>query len=162
MKGRTITSIFVGSMLTVGLISGMAFADTVNTPSKEDRMARQKMKHEKRLEAMAEILDLSEAQQEQIRALHEQERVAMEETLQQMREGREQMRDLLESYTFNEVAIRNLAKAQESLKTELFVSRAKVRHEVFQLLTSEQQELSKKLKPLLHKQEKHHPPMRGI
>ena len=86
----------------------------------------------------------------------------MEGSRQQMRKDHEQMRTLLESDTFDEAAIRSLANKQASLKTEMFVSQAKVKHEVFQLLTVEQQELAQKIKPLLHEQGKHRPPMKGV
>lgn len=86
----------------------------------------------------------------------------MDGTMEQIREGQEQMRILLESDTFDEAAIRSLAKTQAELKAEMFVSRARTKHEVFQQLTSEQQDLAKKIKPLLHKQGKHRASMRGI
>ena len=82
--------------------------------------------------------------------------------MQQMRADHEQMRVLLDSDTFNEAAISSLANKQATLKAEMFVSRAKVNHEVFQLLTAEQQELANKIKPLMHEQGKHRPPMKGI
>ena len=159
MKSKMITLIFIGTMLVTGILSGMAFADRGKTLSLEDRQDRMEMKHEKRMDAMAEVLDLSETQQEQIRAIHEKERAEQEGTMQQMREDREQMRVLLDSDTFDEAAIRSLANKQAILKTEMFVSRAKVKHEVFQLLNAEQQELAKKIKPLMHGQGKHRPPM---
>jgi protein CpxP len=162
MKKRTLTTILIASMLATGILGGMAFAEPGNRPSFEERQERMEMKHEKRLEVMATVLDLSDAQQTQIRTIHEQERAAMEETKEQLRAGHEQMRTLLESDTFDEAAIRSLAQIQASLKTEMLVSRAKVRHTVFQLLTAEQQELAKKIKPLLHQQGKHRPPNRGI
>lgn len=162
MKSKMITLIFIGTMLATGILSGMAFADRGNTPSLEDRQDRMEMKHEKRMDVMADVLDLSETQQEQIRAIHEMERAEREGTMQQMREYHEQMRTLLESDTFDENTIRSLANKQASLRTEMFVSRAKVKHEVFQLLTAEQQELAQKIKPLLHEQGKHRPPMKGV
>lgn len=162
MKGRTTIFIFIGAMLATGILGGMTFAETINKPSLEDRQQHMKMEHERRSEVMAEVLDLSEGQQDQIRTIHEQERADMEEIMQQMREGHEQMRALLGTDSFNEQEVRTLARAQESLKTEMFVSRAKVKHEVFQLLSTEQQELAKKLKPLVHEQCKHRPPMHGI
>jgi protein CpxP len=162
MKSKVITLIFIGTMLVTGILSGMAFADRGNTPSLEDRQDRMEMKHEKRMDVMADVLDLSETQQEQIRAIHEKERAEKEGTMQQMREDHEQMRVLLDSDTFNEAAISSLANKQASLKAEMFVSRAKVKHEVFQLLTVEQQELANKIKPLMHEQGKHRPSMKGI
>ena len=160
MNSKSITLIFIGTMLATGILSGMAFAGPENRLSFEDRQERMEMKHEKRLEIMAEVLDLNETQQEQIRTIHEQERADMEGTVQQVREGREQMRVLLESDTFDEAAIRSLATSQASLKTEMFVSRARVKHEVLQLLNAEQQERAKKIKPLLRERGKHHSPMK--
>ena len=162
MKSKSITLIFIGTILTIGILSGMAFADMGNRATLKDQQERMEMKHEKRMELMAGVLGLSETQQEQIRAIHEKERVDMEGTRQQMREDHEQMRALLESGTFDEAAIRSLANKQASLKTEMFVSRARVKYEVFQLLTAEQQELAKRIKPLLDEQGKHHPPSKGI
>jgi len=133
MKSKMITLIFIGTMLVTGILSGMAFADRGNTPSLEDRQDRMEMKHEKRMDVMADVLDLSETQQEQIRAIHEMERAKKEGTMQQMRADHEQMRVLLDSDTFNEAAISSLANKQATLKAEMFVSRAKVNHEVFQL-----------------------------
>ena len=159
MKSKMITLIFIGTMLVTGILSGMAFADRGKTLSLEDRQDRMEMKHEKRMDAMAGVLDLSETQHGQIRAIHEKERAEQEETMQQMREDHEQMRVLLDRDTFDEAAIRSLANKQASLKTEMFVSRAKVKHEVFQLLNAEQQGLAKKIKPLMHGQGKHRPPM---
>ncbi len=162
MKSKMIALIFIGTMLVTGILSGMAFADRGNMPSLEDRKDRMEMKHEKRMDVMADVLDLSESQQEQIQAIYEKERTEKEGARQQMREDREQMRTLLESDTFDESTIRSLANKQASLKTEMFVSRAKVKHEIFQLLTAEQQELAKKIKPLLNEQGKHRQPMKGF
>ena len=106
---------------------------------------------------MAELLDLTEAQQEQIRAIHEQERAGNNEAMQQMHDGREEMRKLLEGETFDEAAIRQLATSQASLKTEMLVSRARVKHQVFQLLSPEQQELARKIQPFMQKQRGHKP-----
>ena len=162
MKGRTTTFIFIGIMLAAGIFGGISFAETINKPSFEDRQECMEKEHERRSEIMAEVLDLNESQQDKIRSIHEEERADMKEIMQQIREGHEQMRALLKADSFNEDAVRTLAKAQESLRTEMFVSRAKAKHEVFQLLTSEQQELAKKPKPLMHKQGKKKPPMHGI
>jgi protein CpxP len=158
MKKQAITYIFIGAMLATGILCGRAFADMDNKTTMVDRQERMEMKHEKQLEMMADLLDLTEAQQEQIRSIHEQERDGHEGLRQQMHDSHEQMRALLDSDTFDESAIRNLATSQASLKTEMFVSRAKVKHQVFQLLNSDQQVLAKKIQPLLRKQDGHRSP----
>ena len=158
MKKQAITYIFIGAMLATGVLCGKAFADMDTNLLMTDRQERMEMKHEKKLEMMTDLLELTEAQQEQIRSIHEQERAGHEGLRQQMDDSQEQMRFLLDSDTFDESAIRTLATSQASLKTEMFVSRAKVKHQVFQLLNSDQQTLAKKIKPLMHKQDGHRPP----
>lgn len=160
MKNKVITTSFIATMLTVGILGGLAYAEPSDIFSCDDRQDRMELKHDKRLEIMAEVLDLSEAQKQQIRDIVEQERTEMGDNKKKMCEGREQMRTLLESDTFDEAAIRSLAQSQSALRTEMLISRAKVKHQVFQLLTADQQELAEKLKPLLYKQGKHHQPMR--
>ncbi len=162
MKSKVITLMVIGTMLATGVFSGIALAEMGSGPAFEDRQERRNMNHEKRLEVMAGVLDLSETQLEKIRAIHEQERAEMEATRQQMQQGREQMRALLDSDSFDENAVRSLARSQESLKTDMFVARARAKHEVSQLLTAEQQELAKKIKPLMHDQGKHRSPRRGL
>jgi Spy/CpxP family protein refolding chaperone len=121
MISKAITFIFVGTMLATGIFSGMAFAATDNSTTFEDRQERLAMKHEERLGMMAEVLDLSESQLEEIRAIHEQERTDMDATRQQLHQGLDQMRALLEADSLDEGAIRRLANSQASLKTEMFV-----------------------------------------
>ncbi len=158
MKKQTVTYIFISAMLATGILCGSAFADMDNKPTRVDRQERMGMKHEKQREMMANLLDLTEAQQEQIRTIREEERAGHEGLRQQMQDSHEQMRALLDSDTFDESAIRGLAISQANLKAEMFVSRAKVKHQVFQLLNSDQQVMAKKIQPLLHKQDGHRPP----
>ena len=117
MKKQAFTYIIIGAMLATGTLCGGAFADMDNKPSMVDRQEQMEMKHEKRLEMMADLLDLTETQQEQIRTIHEQERSGHEGLRHQMHDSHEQMRTLLDSVTFDESAIRNLATSQASLKT---------------------------------------------
>ena len=163
MKNKVIATSFISIMLLIGIVSGIAYAKKNDMPLCDDHQGRMEMKHDKRLEIMAEVLDLNEAQQQQIQEIVEQERTEMESNRQKMHEFHEQMRALLESDSFDEAAVRSLAESQAKLKTEAFVARAKVKNQIFQLLNSEQQELAEKLKPLLHKPGgKHHKPMPEI
>lgn len=163
MKNKAIVTSFIGTMLLLGIVSGIAYAKKNNMPLCDDRQGRMEMKHEKRLAVMADVLDLSDTQQQQIQAIVEQEQTDMEENREKMHQGREQMRSLLDSDSFDESAIRSLAISQESMKTEMFIAQAKVKHQIFQLLNSEQRDLAEKLKPLLHKPGgKHHKRMPEI
>lgn len=163
MKNKIIIISFVTAMFTVGLLGGFAYAESSDKVPCDERQDRIEMKHEKHLELMAEVLDLSEAQQKQIQEIVEQEREIMEGNKEKMNEIREQMRALLENNSFDEVAVRNLAESEAKLKVEAFVAREKVKNKIFQLLTTEQQDLAEKLKPLLHKPGgRHHKPMPEI
>lgn len=162
MKNKIITISFIATMFTVGLLGGWAYAESSDKLPCGDRQSHMEMKHDKRLEVMAEVLDLSEAQQKQIQEIIEQERAAVDINREKMYESREQMRTLLESASFDETAIRSLAESEANFKVEAFVARAKVKNQIFQLLTAEQQELAEKLKPLLHKPDKRHKPMPEI
>jgi protein CpxP len=160
MKNKIITISFVTAMFTVGLLGGFACAESFDKVPCDDNQERMEMKHQKHLEIMAEVLDLSEAQKKQIQEIIEQEREIMEGNKEKMHNSREQMRALLENNSFDEVAVRSLAESEAKLKVEAFVAREKVKNQIFQLLTTEQQELAEKLEPLLHEPGKHHrPPM---
>jgi len=158
MKKQIITYVFIGAMLTTSLICGNASADMKTRSSMESPQGRMEMKHENRFEMMAGLLDLTETQQEQILAIHEQQRAGHEETRQSLREGHEKMRELLDGNAFDETAIRSLAVKLASLKAEMFLSRVRLEHEVFQLLNKDQQALAKKIQPLLHEPKGLHQP----
>jgi len=159
MKNKIITISFIAAMFTLGILGGWAYADSYYKPLCDDRQGRMEMKHDKRLELMAEVLDLSEAQQKQIKDIIDLEHTEMGSNREKIHESREQMRTLLESDSFDEAAVRSLAESEAKLKAEVFVARAKVKNQIYQLLTTEQQELAEKLKPLLHKPGgRHHKP----
>jgi len=104
---------------------------------------------EGRLQIMAEVLDLSEAQQVQIKEVFAGEREAMQPYREQMRESRQQMHDLVQSDSFDEARIRSLAAQTSGAKVEMMVSKARTFNQIYNLLTPEQQALAKKLEPLL-------------
>ncbi|PLX80818.1 MAG: hypothetical protein C0615_00430 [Desulfuromonas sp.] len=148
MKRKTITQI-VCAVALISLLpaSGWAFRNDCNGEGMRGD-GPMGARHEHRMDRMADILDLTEAQQKQIDAIHEQERATFEADREQRREIHEQMRALIESDNFDEAAIRNLATKEAEMEIEQRVSRAKVRNQVFNILTPEQQELSKKLGPM--------------
>ena len=167
MKKRIFTAILIGAMLNSGILIGRAFAANgmghgeMIGQTMEDRQEMMEMDHEKRLEIMDNLLELSDTQQEQVRTIYEQERATMEPYWQKMREVHEALRKQLDSDTFDEAEIRTLAASQADLETEMMVSHARVRHQIFALLNPDQQALAKKLQPLLRNSGRHHPAMRG-
>lgn len=107
----------------------------------------------RQFERLADLLDLSEAQQEQVKALRDAEREAVKPLLQQLQENREAIHQLTQATTFDEAAVRRLATKQAAINTELLVSRARTRSQINALLTPEQRSLADKLGPRMGKHE---------
>ena len=104
-----------------------------------------------RLEMMATILDLSDAQQEQVRGLFDAERDSHSGARQEKQEARKALTVLMHAQPFDEVAFRSLAKQQADKRIEMMVDRAKIKQQVFAILTPEQQEKADELFALMGK-----------
>jgi len=100
-----------------------------------------------RFARMVKKLDLTEAQQEQVKAILESEREKAAPLLQQLAESREKIRKAIEAERLDEAAVRTLAASQNETRVELVVSRARARSQIFALLTPEQRESARKLRP---------------
>lgn len=98
-------------------------------------------------ERMAKILRLSETQQSQIKAVFDSERETVKPLFDKMQKSRAQIQLLVETPAFDEAAVRAAAHAQAAIETELIVSRARVENRIHGLLTQEQRELLKNLRP---------------
>lgn len=149
MKTRILVWAFVAALLSNGAMISTALAGPGYGNWGDDEMMAERMEQrmDHRMDRMAEILDLSEAQQQQIEALHKK---AFEENApyrEQLDASREKIRALCEAETVDAAAIRAEVAAQVDAKTALIVSRATVRSETHKLLTPEQRELAEKLGP---------------
>ena len=100
-----------------------------------------------RFARMAKKLDLTEAQQKQVKAILESEREKAAPLLQQLAGNREKIRKAIEAERLDEAAVRTLAASQNETRVELVVSRARARSQIFALLTPEQRESARKLRP---------------
>ena len=100
-----------------------------------------------RLARMARKLDLTEAQQEQVRAIQDSEREKTAPFRQQLAETRKKIREAIEAEPFDEETVRSLAKRRSEMRVELEVSRARTRSRIHALLTPEQRELAGKFGP---------------
>jgi len=112
------------------------------------------MRSERHFDRLAEVLDLTAEQQEQIKSIRAAEREKDAPLRQQLREEREKMRALIASHPFDEAAVRSLAAGQAETRTELIVSHARVRNQIDALLTPEQREKAKNLRS--HMKERGH------
>ncbi len=95
---------------------------------------------------MAEILGLSEEQEEQIQVIREEERAANVALREKMQEYRDQMWALTDAGDFDEKAIRVLAEGKADVQVEMAVAKARMQSRIHAIMTSEQQELAEKLR----------------
>ena len=86
----------------------------------------------------ADYLNLSDAQQAQMKAILQKERPAMKPLFQQSREIEQQLHQYAEG-TFDEAKVRALAAQKAQVETELTVQKTRIHNELFQLLTADQQ-----------------------
>jgi Spy/CpxP family protein refolding chaperone len=83
-------------------------------------------------------LDLTDAQQAQVKAIMAKEKPALQPLMQQMAQGHSQLRDLVMSGAFDEAKARELASQQTQTMTELTVQHARIASEMVQILTPDQ------------------------
>lgn len=94
---------------------------------------------------MAHTLDLTDAQQAQAKAILNKEKPNFQPLIQQLADGHKQMRTLEESPTFDEAAVRALATQHAQAITELIVTKARVKSELFAILTTDQRAKATKM-----------------
>jgi len=87
---------------------------------------------------LAGKLDLTDAQQAQVKEIIAKEKPAFQPLILQMAQKHQQMRQLLMAGAFDEAKVRELASQQTQAMTELTVQRARVESELFQVLTPDQ------------------------
>jgi Spy/CpxP family protein refolding chaperone len=83
-------------------------------------------------------LDLTDAQQAQVKAIMAKEKPALQPLMQQVAQGHSQLRDLVMNGNFDEAKARELASQQTQTVTELTVQHARIASEMVQILTPDQ------------------------
>ena len=91
-------------------------------------------------------LNLTDAQRQQVRTLHEQHREQTQAAATRLRTAMEAQRKAVETVPADESAIRATTQELVEAQTELAIQRAKLHAEVFALLTPEQKEQAAKLR----------------
>lgn len=96
---------------------------------------------------MTEQLDLTPDQRVQVRAILDQAQPALDELRARMGENRKQLQALTQTEAPGDAAIRALADDQGKLKAEMIVQRSRVQVEINKVLTPDQREQWKALRP---------------
>jgi protein CpxP len=86
----------------------------------------------------AHQLDLTDAQQAQVKAIMAKEKPTFQPLMLQMAQSHQQLQQQLLTSGFEEAKVRELASAQTQNMTELMVQGARVEAEVLQVLTPDQ------------------------
>jgi protein CpxP len=109
--------------------------------------------HHGRMEALANVLDLTQKQRTEIKGILKSEREKMRPLMKQMWESRRELRAEALNGHFDEAKVRAIATKQAQARTELIVSKTRMANRIFALLTPAQQTMAKKLLPLLEPRE---------
>jgi protein CpxP len=99
----------------------------------------------------SDYLDLTTAQQDQIKTIMEKEKPAVQPLMQQMGQYHSQLAQLAQSGTFDEAKVRAIATQQAQTQVELTVQHTRIMSEMVQVLTADQKT---KLASLMAKHEK--------
>jgi periplasmic protein CpxP/Spy len=86
----------------------------------------------------ADYLNLTDAQQAQMKTIMQKEHASMKPLMQQMRETKQQLHQFEEG-SFDEAKVRALAAQQSQAQIELTVAQTRIHSEMFQVLTADQQ-----------------------
>jgi periplasmic protein CpxP/Spy len=87
---------------------------------------------------LARSLDLTDAQQSQVKEIMAKEKPTFQPLMLQMAQTNQQVRQLVLANGFDEAKVRELASQQTQTLTELTVQRARVESELLQVLTPDQ------------------------
>jgi len=149
----------IAAVLTAAIIGGASLAviagrepgGEIGTPHPAPEMGAVTI--DKR---MAKVLKLTESQQGQIKAIRDAETEKFKPLLEKMRENDKLLMQAAEATKLDEVAVKSIATAQGGIKAELIFSRVRASSRINALLTPEQRELLKLLRPEID--QRHSPP----
>jgi protein CpxP len=110
------------------------------------------------LEFFTDYLDLTADQQAQAKQIVESGKTTMQPLMEQMKSGHLQMRQLEESSTFDEAKVRVLASQQAQTMTEMIVQKAKIKSQLFAILTADQKAKLQKFEEKRHQHMMEHMP----
>jgi len=83
----------------------------------------------------SDVLDLTQAQQDQAKAIMDKEKPVIQPLMKQLMQAHKDMSSLEDSGTFDEAKVRALAAQNTQAMTELFVQKARIHAELIQMLT---------------------------
>lgn len=150
LRMMSLTAVAIASFASFARADTLPVAATGGTdlsaPSAGEPGARFKQIREGKIAARAALLGLTDAQQSQIKAIMTAARQANAPLRQKLANDRKSIRGLSSTMPFDEAAVRNIIAGGESVRTDLMVSRIKVRNQIQAVLTTDQQVKAKQLR----------------
>ena len=134
MKTKLI-AIVVALLLVLGI--GLAWAQAAHR-SREWRGAGAFGIHGRMAARIASELQLTDAQKEQIISILQAEKSKTQPAMQQLTQSQQQLLAATKGGSFDEAQVRSIASQQAQLRTDMIVERARVKAEIYKVLTPEQ------------------------
>lgn len=110
-----------------------------------DKKPHSEMRHHHRHGDMAMLkkLDLTDAQQAQVKQIMQKQKANMKDAMGERRAQREEIRLLVEQDTFDSAKAERLISQQQDKERAAKLEMLKTRHEIYKVLTPEQREKAK-------------------
>lgn len=128
-----VASLILGTLITTSSIN------TVNAVEMGSFVHDSKHTH-KRMKRMAKHLELTDSQIEQIKSIKSGVKANSTDLRSQMKSFKEQIKSLIDASTFDEQAFNAAYLQYQDTFAQLALNKAKTRHAMYQVLTTEQQE----------------------
>jgi len=90
------------------------------------------------LNYFSDVLDLTQAQQDQIKAILDKEKSTVQPLMKQLMQAHQDLGKLDDSGTFDEAKVRAIVAQNTPALTELLVQKARIHAEIMQVLTADQ------------------------
>jgi periplasmic protein CpxP/Spy len=130
-------------ILAVALCAAMAFSQTVVKTNQGWGHGGGFGAH--MLGFYADYLDLTDAQQTQIKDILAKEKPTVDPLMQQLVQGYQQMQQFEQAGAFDEAKVRAIANQQSQTMTELMVQKTRIKSELMAVLTPDQKDKMAKL-----------------
>ena len=99
---------------------------------------------------MLRALDLTDAQQTQVKAILDESRESVKPVFESMKANREKMKEATKGGAFDEAAVTAIANEQAGLAAKLMVEKQRTRSKIYALLTDEQKAKAVELESKMH------------
>lgn len=148
---------FTVTALMLALAAGPAFAVTQSAGDTQGATGRQGHHKGWMLQHMTRALNLSDAQQTQIKGILQAERAKTQPIREQLHQSRISQNSSATTGAFDETQARTLANKQAQLMSDLMVERARTKSEIYAVLTPDQRQKAQQLMQQ-HRQRRQHQP----